>query len=195
MSLRLDAGEHVTLVGASGAGKSSLLALLVGFATPDSGTIMVDGRPLADLDPGAWRRRIGWLPQRPTIFHGTLRMNLLLGREDAPDEVLRDALRQAHVQEFLPRLPQGLDTVLGESGQGLSVGQAQRVALARLFLRSPTLVLLDEPTAHLDDESARLVSDGISGLRAGRTALIVSHRLASTDGRTVRLASGRLEAS
>jgi len=121
----------------------------------------------------------------------------MLGREGARADLLDEALRRAHVDEFLPRLPRGLDTPVGEAGQGLSVGQAQRVALARLFLREPGLVLLDEPTAHLDEESAGFVADGIRTLCAGRTSLAITHRLSSPGpaGRVLRLVDGRLEAA
>ncbi len=196
ISIRLAPGEHVTLAGTSGAGKSTILALLLGFARPSGGSIEIDGVPLASLDPSAWRDSVAWLPQRPTIFLGTLRTNITLGREDAPVHRVDDAVRLAHVDEFLPRLPRGLDTEVGEAGQGLSVGQAQRVALARLFLREPGLVLLDEPTAHLDEESARLVADGIAALCAGRTAMTITHRASSAavSGRVLTLVDGRLEA-
>ena len=197
ISLRLVPGEHVTLVGPSGAGKSTILALLLGFARPADGSIEIDGAPLGSLDPAAWRGRVAWLPQRPTIFTGTLRTNVMLGREGARADLLDEARRRAHVDEFLPRLPRGLDTPVGEAGQGLSVGQAQRVALARLFLREPGLVLLDEPMAHLDEESAGFVADGIRTLCAGRTSLAITHRLSSPGpaGRVLRLVDGRLEAA
>lgn len=121
-------------------------------------------------------------------------MNITLGREGAAAERIEEAMRLAHVDEFLARLPDGLGTQVGEAGQGLSVGQAQRVALARLFLREPGLVLLDEPTAHLDEESARLVSHGIAALCAGRTAITVTHRVAAPGaaGRILTLTDGRL---
>jgi ATP-binding cassette, subfamily C, bacterial CydD len=191
-SLRLGPGEHLTLVGPSGSGKSTIIAMLLGFARPGAGVIEIDGRPLDSLDPEAWRRVVAWLPQRPTIFRGSLRMNVTLGREDAPADSLERALGLAHVDEFLPRLPRGLDTDLGEGGAGLSVGQAQRVALARLFLREPGLVLLDEPLAHLDAGSAAMVSAGIEALCTGRTALVVSHAVPGPGERVVALENGRL---
>ncbi len=167
--------EHLALAGGSGAGKSTLLMLLLGLATPRQGAILVDGRPLAEMDMATWRGRVAWLPQNPTLFAGTVRENVTLGQTDATEKELERALAMAHVDEFLPRLPAGLRTVLDEGGRGLSVGQAQRVALARLFLRAPSLVLLDEPTAHLDVESADMVREGIRELVRGRTAILVSH--------------------
>ena len=169
-------GAHVALVGESGAGKSTILSLLLGFAGVQAGEITIDGVSLSDLDIGEWRRCVAWLPQRPTMFHGTLRDNVVLGRPDASEDEIRDALRLARVDEFLARLPAGVDTLLGEGGQGLSAGQGQRVALARLFLRRPVLVLLDEPTAHLDVESARLAREGIGALAEGRTTIEVTHK-------------------
>ena len=168
-------GEHVAVTGPSGAGKSTLFTLLLGFAAPRRGSILIDGQPLDGIDHDAWWSRVAWLPQKPTIFPGTVRDNILLGRRDAAEEEIERAIRLARVDEFLPRLPAGMDTALGEGGQGLSVGQAQRVALARLFLRSPSLVLLDEPTAHLDAASAALVNEGIRTLTRGRTTILVTH--------------------
>ncbi|HUJ75344.1 MAG TPA: ATP-binding cassette domain-containing protein, partial [bacterium] len=189
LSLRVAAGEHVALCGPSGSGKSTLISLLLRFARPQAGAILVDGRPLADLGLAEWHRRIAWLPQRPTLFHGTVRQNLLLGRsgDHDSDADLRRALERAR----LPDLP--LDTPVGEAGQGLSTGQVQRVALARLFLRNPHVVLLDEPTAHLDAENAALVSESILELARGRTTILVTHRPQTAAGmdRLVTLPGGR----
>ncbi|HET6487666.1 MAG TPA: thiol reductant ABC exporter subunit CydD [Spirochaetia bacterium] len=193
-SFRIPPGEHVALMGESGAGKTTVLLLLLGFAAPRSGTIDVDGQPLGALDADGWRAGVAWLPQRPTLFHGSVLDNIRLGSANATRDEVLAAARLAHVDEFLPRLSHGLDTRLGEGGQGLSVGQAQRVALARLFLRQPRVVLLDEPTAHLDDESARLVTEGIQRLCAGRTTLLVTHREATAAfmGRVIRISDGRI---
>jgi ATP-binding cassette subfamily C protein CydD len=195
LSFAVAPGEHLALAGQSGGGKSTILSLLLGFATPQHGSILIDGVPLAGMDTEAWRRRIAWLPQRPTIFPGTVRDNIVLGRRAASEREIERAVRLAHVDEFLPRLPAGAETVLGEGGQGLSAGQAHRVALARLFLRAPSLVLLDEPTAHLDAVSARMVAEGIGALAEGRTTIIVSHTpgaLGMMD-RLVFLQGGRAE--
>ena len=175
-SLSIRAGEHVALTGPSGAGKSTILALLNRFALPQHGTIAIDGQPIHDFAEADWRRIVAWLPQRPTLFHGSVRGNVLLGRPDASEQDIRRAMSLARVEMI------ALDTPVGEAGQGLSVGQAQRIALARLFLRSPLLVLLDEPTAHLDSESAALVSEGIKELAAGRTTILVTHRAESASG-------------
>ncbi len=187
LSLEIGSGEHAALTGASGAGKSTLLALLNRFATPGQGTIEIDGVPLQELDIQEWRKVIAWLPQRPTLFHGSVRDNVRLGRRDASEGDIRNALTLARAEEI------PLDAPVGEAGQGLSTGQAHRVALARLFLRSPLLVLLDEPTAHLDAESAALVSESIGELSRGRTTILVTHRAESTAGmgRLVEINGGK----
>ena len=135
VSLELAPGSCIALVGGSGAGKSTLVSLLLGFITPDQGEILVNGAPLNDIDPGSWRRQVGWVGQNPVLFHGSLRENLLMGRPDAGEDRVTEAARAAGVLDFAGRLPQGLDTPVGEQGVGLSRGEAQRVALARVFLK------------------------------------------------------------
>jgi ATP-binding cassette subfamily C protein CydD len=186
-SLSIDSGEHLALTGTSGAGKSTILALLNRFARPQRGTIEIEGVQIDGLAAAEWRRIVAWLPQRPTLFHGSVRDNVRLGRRDASEDDLRRAMSLARAEEI------GLDSPVGEAGQGLSTGQAQRVALARLFLRSPLLVLLDEPTAHLDAANAALVSEGIQELTAGRTTLLVTHRAESAAGmdRIIHIADGK----
>ena len=178
VSLSLAPGSCIALVGGSGAGKSTLVSLLLGFITPDQGKILVNGAPLNDIDPGSWRRQVGWVGQNPVLFHGSLRENLLLGRPDAGEDRVTEAARAAGVLDFAGRLPQGLDTPVGEQGAGLSRGEAQRVALARVFLKGAPVLLLDEPTAGLDADTERRVLDAIDSFRVGRTVLTVTHRLA-----------------
>ena len=172
-------GPGVTaLVGASGAGKSTLLDLVLGFAAPDGGRILVNGGDLAQLDPAQWRARIAWVPQQPHVFDGTLRDNLLLAAPQAGVASLARALHDSGLDAVAAHLPLGLNTVLGERGLGLSGGELQRLALARMLLREEsTLWLLDEPTAHLDSDSARLVTEVIRRAGATRTVLLVAHRL------------------
>ena len=174
--LSLAAGERVALVGPSGAGKSTVVKLLLGFARPSSGSVLLDGRELGLIARDELYEDIAWLPQRPTLFHGTIRYNIGLGRSGASDAEIARAARAARVDEFADHLPSGLDSLVGESGSGLSSGQAQRVALARLFLRSPRLLLLDEPTAHLDPKSEELVKQSIDALAEGRSLILVTHR-------------------
>ncbi|MEE1828206.1 thiol reductant ABC exporter subunit CydD [Streptomyces sp. BE20] len=193
-SLTLRPGETVALTGPSGAGKSTLLGVLLGLTAPDAGTVRItaaDGRTydLAELAPEGWRRQIAWVPQHPHLFAGTVAENVALYRPDAPDAELREALRAAHALDFVERLPQGLSTVLGEDGAGLSAGQRQRLALARVLLAGDRpLVLLDEPTANLDGASEAAVVDAVRELSAdpARTVLLVAHRpalLAAADRR------------
>ncbi len=175
-SLAVRPGETVALTGPSGAGKSTVLAVLLGFVRPDAGRITVGGTDLADLDPDAWRAKIAWMPQRPYLFAGTVADNIRLGHPDASDEEIRRAARSAFAEEFVDALPLGFATPLGERGTGLSAGQRQRIALARVFLRDAPLVLLDEPTSGLDAESEAAVIEAVRRLAAGRTVVLVAHR-------------------
>ncbi|MFJ6515891.1 thiol reductant ABC exporter subunit CydD [Streptomyces sp. NPDC091406] len=175
-SLTVEPGETVALVGPSGVGKSTLLNVVLGFARPDEGRVRVGGRDLAALDPDRWRSRIAWVPQRPHLFAGTVAENVRLARPDADDEAVVAALRDAGAYDFVAALPDGLLTVLGEDGAGLSAGQRQRLALARAFLADRPLLLLDEPTASLDGESEAGIVDAVRRLAAGRTVLLVVHR-------------------
>ncbi len=176
-TLTVEPGETVALVGPSGVGKSTLLDVVLGFAVPEEGgSVRVGGEDLAALDQEAWRSRIAWVPQRPYLFAGTVAENVRLARPDASDEAVREALRDAGADGFVAGLPQGLDTVLGEDGAGLSAGQRQRLALARAFLADRPLLLLDEPTAALDGETEAGVVDAVRRLAEGRTVLLVVHR-------------------
>ncbi|NLF13902.1 MAG: thiol reductant ABC exporter subunit CydD [Anaerolineaceae bacterium] len=177
LSLSLAPGETVALVGPSGAGKSTVAYLLLRFLEPDRGTITAGGRPLAALDPVAWRRQVAWVSQNPALFYGTVADNIRLARPSAtPDEVIW-AARQARAHEFVSRLPQGYDTLLGERGARLSGGQAQRLALARAFLQDAPLLLLDEATANLDPQVEQSIQEALERLLRGRAALIIAHRL------------------
>jgi thiol reductant ABC exporter CydD subunit len=194
IDLELEAGETVALVGPSGGGKSTLLTLLLRLADPDVGTITCGGVDLCDADLDGWRRRLAWVPQRPTIFAGTVAENIALGRPEASRTEIERAAQEAMLAPVLELLPDGLDTQVGEGARRLSAGQAQRVGLARAFLLDAPLVLLDEPTAHLDTATEREVVAAIERLCAGRTALIVAHREAAVHGadRVVELRNGRL---
>ena len=177
LDLHLPAGTSLTLVGASGSGKSTLLSLLMGFDAPQSGRILVDGHDLARTDLDAWRRHIAWIPQRAHVFHGSLRDNLLIAAADADTFTLWRALQAASLDGVVARLPQGLDTPLGERGHGLSGGECQRLALARAWLRNAPLLLLDEPTQHLDDATAASIDAALARLGEGRTVIRITHRL------------------
>lgn len=194
VSLTVHPGEHLALVGPSGAGKSTLLALFLGFVTPGAGRVLVDGTDLAALDPEAWLAQVAWVPQRPHLFATTVADNIRLGRPDATDADVRAAARAACADGFVEELPRGYATPLGEHGAGLSAGQRQRIALARAFLKDAPVLLLDEPTAHLDPESEATVTRATVDLMRGRTAIVVAHRtslLPYTD-RTVTVRAGVL---
>ncbi|MGW6924856.1 thiol reductant ABC exporter subunit CydD [Streptomyces sp. NPDC054950] len=195
VSLQVQPGEHIALVGPSGAGKSTLLALLLGFVEPSAGRITVGGTDLAGLDADDWRARLAWVPQRPHLFAASVADNIRLGRPDASDAEVRQAARDAYADHFVEALPQGYDTLLGEHGAGLSAGQRQRLALARAFLKDAPVLLLDEPTAHLDPESEAAVTRATVRLMRGRTAIVVAHRtsLLPYADRVVTVRGGRLE--
>ncbi|ATL32655.1 thiol reductant ABC exporter subunit CydD [Streptomyces formicae] len=176
VSLSVAPGEHVALVGPSGAGKSTLLALLLGFASPARGRVTVGGTGLAELDLDAWRAHVAWVPQRPHLFAISVADNIRLGRPGASDAEVRRAARAACADRFVAELPLAYDTVLGEHGAGLSAGQRQRIALARAFLKDAPVLLLDEPTAHLDPESEAAVTRATVDLMRGRTSIVVAHR-------------------
>lgn len=177
LDFELNAGERVALVGPSGAGKTTVLQLVLGFLRPDTGIIRINGSALDTLDPEDWLRHLAWVPQRPTLFHGSVIDNIRLGHTAADAQAIREAARRAHADDFIARLPQAYDTMLGDRGQGLSGGQLQRIALARAFLKDAPLLILDEPTASLDPESERLITDAVERLAEGRTVLTVAHRL------------------
>ncbi|AOB28596.1 thiol reductant ABC exporter subunit CydD [Bordetella bronchiseptica] len=173
-ALQLDAGAHVALRGASGAGKTTLLELLARLRD-GAGAIALDGMPLADWDEAALRERVVLIGQRPYLYAGSIGDNIRLARPGASAAQVEEAARRACVMEFAQALPRGLDTPLGSRGHGLSGGQAQRVALARLFLRDPGLILLDEPAAHLDAATQARVLDEILDFARGRTLLLATH--------------------
>ncbi len=177
IDLRIPPGQHLAIVGPSGAGKSTLIQLLLGFIEPERGELLVNGQPLAHWTRASYHAHIAWLPQQPTLFHGSIRENLLIGRPDASEEELREALQQAGIATLVESLPQGVDSNVGELGQRLSGGEAQRIALARAFLRDARLLILDEPTAALDAASERLVQQAIARLAQGRTVISIAHRL------------------
>ena len=197
--LDVAAGEHVALVGRSGAGKSTVFALLAGFLEPTAGRILVDGRPLAAIDRRTWRAGLVHLPQTPAFFEGSIADAVAMGRPPPSGDRPRDVARALAVAgaDFVERLPEGADTPLGERGRDVSGGEAQRLALARAAYAPGPLVLFDEPTAHLDADTERRLGAAIAGLARGRTVLTIAHRLdtlAAVD-RVVVLDAGRVVAS
>jgi len=194
VDLEIEPGKTVALIGPSGGGKSTLANLLLRLAEPTGGHITCEGTDLAAVDPREWRRRVAWVPQRPTIFTATLADNLRLFNPDASDEQVAFAIGTAALGDLVARLPDGLQTVVGEGGRRLSAGQAQRIALARALISEAPLLVLDEPTAHLDRETERELATAIEDATDGRSALIISHRerpIAAAD-RTLVLSDGSL---
>lgn len=178
-TLEIEPGETIAIVGPSGAGKSTIFQLVERFYDPQVGTIRLDGVPLVMADPADVRERIALVPQDGVLFSANARDNLRYGKWDASDEEIWQAARAANAETFLKRLPDGLDTYLGEGGTQLSGGQQQRVAIARALLRDAPILLLDEATSALDAESEQLVQQALEGLMAGRTTLVIAHRLAT----------------
>ena len=191
--LAIRRGEVVALVGPSGAGKSTVAALLLGLRVPDSGAVRVDGADLAAIDLVAWRRQVAWLPQRPTLFRGTVRDNIAMGDPAASDERIEAAARLAGADAFVRDLRHGYHTQIGDGGRGLSAGETRRIALARALVRDAALVVLDEPTANLDADSARVVAAAVRRLAPRQAVLLIEHReeLASLADRVVRIEDGR----
>lgn len=197
VSFRVLPGEALVLAGPSGAGKSSVLRLLMGFRRPDAGRIAINGHDITLLKPSELRRLSSYVGQRAFLFRGTIRENIRFARPEADDAAVEAAARAAQVTDFAADLPRGLDTAVGEGGFGLSGGQAQRVAVARAFLRDTPLILLDEPTAHLDPGTEAAVLDALRRLCVGRTAIVATHARAARTGfgRVLELGAGRAGAA
>jgi len=195
--LVLEPGCATALVGRSGTGKSTVAALVLRLMDPTGGRITCGEVDLRELTPDAWRRHVAWVPQRARMFSGTIAENIALGAPRASSAAILAAAAEAGLEELLAELPDGLDTPVGEGGRGLSAGQAQRVALGRAFLRDAPLVVLDEPTAHLDAATAKAIGGAIKRLAVGRTTLLIAHdaRLVAHADQIMRMESGRARAA
>lgn len=178
-SCRIDPGQCVAFVGESGSGKSTLMNLVIGFRRPTSGKILLDGTDMEELDLRSYRRSLAVVSQNTVLFSGTVRENITYGLENVPDSRLKEIVAAANLTDVLDALPQGIETMIGEHGAKLSGGQRQRVAIARALIRDPRIIILDEATSALDVVSERLVQEAIERLIAGRTTLIVAHRLST----------------
>jgi ATP-binding cassette, subfamily B, bacterial len=179
LNIEVRPGQKVALVGTSGAGKSTIVQLLLRFYELGSGSIEVDGRPISEYDVSAFRRNIAIVPQEVLLFGGSIRENILYGKPSASEEEIIAAAQKANAWDFIQSFPEGLDTLVGERGVKLSGGQRQRIAIARAILKDPAILLLDEATSSLDAESERAVQDALKTLMEGRTSIIIAHRLAT----------------
>ncbi|WP_336334861.1 ABC transporter transmembrane domain-containing protein [Pseudomonas putida] len=196
LSLAIEPGQTVALVGPSGAGKSTLFDLLLRFYDPQQGRILLDGKALTELDPDQLRQQFALVAQNPSLFRGTVEANIRYGRPEATLAEVEAAARGAHADEFIRQLPQGYQTPLGEGGIGLSGGQRQRLAIARALLVDAPILLLDEATSALDAQSEHLIQQALPSLMAGRTTLVIAHRLATVQhaDRIAVIDKGRLVA-
>ncbi|AHC81630.1 ATP-binding cassette domain-containing protein [Pseudomonas asiatica] len=196
LSLTIEPGQTVALVGPSGAGKSTLFDLLLRFYDPQQGCILLDGKAITELDPNHLRQQFALVAQNPSLFRGTVEANIRYGRPEATLAEVEAAARGAHADAFIRQLPQGYQTQLGEGGIGLSGGQRQRLAIARALLVDAPILLLDEATSALDAQSEHLIQQALPSLMAGRTTLVIAHRLATVQhaDRIAVIDKGRLVA-
>jgi ATP-binding cassette subfamily B protein len=178
-TLTITPGERVGLVGHSGSGKTTLTKLLLRFADIEAGKITIDGQDISEVSQASLRRNIAYVPQEPMLFHRSLRENIAYGKPGATDDEVLEAARQANALEFVQKLPEGLDTMVGERGVKLSGGQRQRIAIARAILKDAPILVLDEATSALDSESEKLIQDALTKLMKGRTSIVIAHRLST----------------
>ncbi len=179
IDLSIKAGETVAFVGPSGAGKTTICSLVPRFYELNSGRITVDGIDIRKMTLASLRRNIGIVQQDVFLFAGTIRENIAYGRLDATDDEIREAAYRARLDEMIAQLPDDLDTIIGERGVKLSGGQKQRLAIARMFLKNPPILILDEATSALDTETERAIQASLAELAVGRTTLVIAHRLAT----------------
>lgn len=193
-SLRIPKGQKLGVVGLSGAGKSTLTKLLLRFNDVDEGSIQIDGIDIRDVKQRDLRRNIAYVPQEPILFHTSIRENILLSDPDASDDQIESALKAAHASVFVKRLPEGVESIVGERGVKLSGGQKQRIAIARAVLQDSSIIILDEATSALDSESEQIIKDSFTEVLAGKTAIVVAHRLSTLSDmdRIVVIQDGKL---
>jgi len=179
LSLSMPAGETIGIVGSTGAGKTTLVKLLLRFYDVQSGNITLDGHDLRDLELSDLRRAVGFVSQDVYLFHGTVKENIAYGTFDANDEEIVEAAKIAEAHDFIMGLPQGYDTIVGERGQKLSGGQRQRVSIARAVLKDPPVLILDEATSSVDNETEALIQRSLERIAVGRTTIVIAHRLST----------------
>jgi subfamily B ATP-binding cassette protein MsbA len=194
VSLRIEPGQRVALVGSSGAGKSTMLSLILRFYDPQSGAVRLDGRDLRTLRQQSLREHVGIVTQDTFLFHDTILNNIRFGRPDATREEVEEAARQAYAHDFILAQPQGYESVVGDKGSRLSGGQQQRLAIARALLKNAPVLLLDEATSALDSESERMIQSALEKLAAGKTVVAIAHRLSTvlTADKIVVMSGGRI---
>lgn len=179
LNLKVKQGETIALVGESGAGKSTILNLVIGFNFANSGQVLLDGKDLSKIDLRSYRKHLAVVPQTSILFSGTIRDNITYGIDNVDDKMLDEVVRAANLTDLIDSLPEGLDTMVGEHGGKLSGGQRQRISIARALIRNPEVIVLDEATSALDSISEKLIQDSLNNLTAGRTTFIVAHRLST----------------
>ncbi len=179
LNLTVQPGETIALVGESGAGKTTILNLVIGFNMPSEGEVLLDGKSITEIDLRSYRRYLAVVPQNTILFSGTIRDNITYGMHDIDEDTLMEAINAANLSELIESLPDGLDTVIGEHGGKLSGGQRQRIAIARALIRNPKVIVLDEATSALDSISEKMIQEAINNLTANRTTFIVAHRLST----------------
>ena len=179
VSFDIEKGKQVAFVGTSGAGKSTIASLILGFYSPTSGNILFDGESITSLNLGELRTQIAYVPQDILLFGGSIKENILYGKPDASDSELYEAAKQAFALEFIEQFPEKFETIVGERGIKLSGGQRQRIAIARAILRNPSILILDEATSSLDSASESLVQAALDNLMINRTSIVIAHRLST----------------
>jgi ATP-binding cassette subfamily B protein len=177
--LEIAPGERVGLVGRSGSGKTTLTRLLLRFSDIEAGEIAIDGQNITDVTQQSLRKAVAYVPQEPMLFHRTLSENIAYGKPKATKEEIREAAKQANALDFIEKLPEKFDTLVGERGVKLSGGQRQRIAIARAILKNAPILVLDEATSALDSESEKLIQDALEKLMKGRTSIVIAHRLST----------------
>lgn len=179
LNLKVKQGETIALVGESGAGKTTILNLVIGFNMPTAGKVLLDGKSLSEIDLRSFRKHLAVVPQNTILFSGTIRDNITYGVHPVDEDILQEVIKAANLKDFIDSLPDGLDTMVGEHGGKLSGGQRQRVSIARALMRDPRIIVLDEATSALDSISEQLIQEAISNLTKNRTTFIVAHRLST----------------
>lgn len=179
MNLKVSKGETIALVGESGAGKSTILNLVIGFNLATGGQVLLDGRDMNKIDLRTYRKQIAVVPQTSILFSGTIRDNIIYGQENVEEEKLDEVIRAANLKDLIDSLPDGLNTMVGEHGGKLSGGQRQRISIARALIRDPKIIVLDEATSALDSISEKLIQEALGNLTSNRTTFIVAHRLST----------------